>query len=131
VVFEDLAEPFDDPLGPEVEGWLDRVDWLRAHADDAALLSARLTLSPSVLLERWSEPGPEGWTSVGAAVARQDGPRWRHEVDDPAADLLAGCHGALPLGELVELLAIAHDRSTDALVAATLPAVASSCVTAC
>src|SRR4051812_805817 len=63
VVFEDLADPFDDPLGPEVEGWLDRVDWLRAHADDAAQMSARLTLSPSVLLERWSEPGPEGWTS--------------------------------------------------------------------
>lgn len=123
VVFEDLREPFDDPLGLEVEGWLDRVDWLRAHADDAALLSARLTLAPSVLLERWSEPGPEGWATVGAAVARQDGPRWRHEVDGPAADLLAGCHGALPLGELVELLAIAHDRPMDALVAATLPAV--------
>ena len=76
-----------------------------------------------MLLERWSAPGPEGWTAVGAAVARQDGPRWRHEVDGPAADLLAGCHGALPLGELVELLAIAHDRPTDALVAATLPAV--------
>ncbi len=123
IVFEDLAEPFDDPLGPEVEGWLDRVDWLRAHADDAALLSARLTLAPSVLLERWAEPGPDGWTSVGAAIARQDGPRWRHEVDGPAADLLAGCQGALPVGELVELLAIAHDRPTDALVAATLPAV--------
>ncbi len=123
VVFEDLAEPFDDPLGPEVEGWLDRVDWLRAHADDAALLSARLTLAPAVLLERWSEPSPEGWSAAGAAVARQDGPRWRHEVDGPAADLLAGCQGALALGELVELLAIAHDRPTDALVAATLPAV--------
>ena len=76
-----------------------------------------------MLLERWPAPGPEGWTAVGAAVARQDGPRWRHEVDGPAADLLAGCHGALPLGELVELLAFAHDRPTDALVAATLPAV--------
>ena len=74
-------------------------------------------------LERWSEPGDEGWATVGAAVARRDGPLWRHEVDGPAAALLAGCHGALALGELVELLAIAHDRSTDALVAATLPAV--------
>jgi methylase of polypeptide subunit release factors len=123
VVFEDVAEPFEDPLGPEAEGWLDRVDWLRAHAQDAALLGARLALAPSVLLERWSEVGPEGWTEVGASVVRQDGPRWRHEVDGPAAALLAGCQGALALGELVELLAVAHDRAIDGLVAATLPAV--------
>ena len=44
-------------------------------------------------------------------------------MDEPAAALLAGCQGALALGELVELLAIAHDRPVDALVAATLPAV--------
>ena len=44
-------------------------------------------------------------------------------MDAPAAALLAGCRGALPLGELVELLALAHDRPTDELVAATLPAV--------
>jgi hypothetical protein len=37
--------------------------------------------------------------------------------------LLAGCQGALALGELVELLAVAHDRPTDELVAAALPAV--------
>lgn len=123
MVFEDLATPFEDPLGPEVEGWLDRVDWLRVHADDTALLGARLALAPSVLLERWAEPGLEGWTEVGASVVRQDGPRWRHEVDGPAAALLAGCHGALALGELVELLAVAHDQAVDGLVAATLPAV--------
>ena len=70
-----------------------------------------------------AEPGVEGWTEVGAAVARLDGPRWRHEVDGPAAALLAGCQGRLALGELVELLAFAHDRTADELVAAALPAV--------
>lgn len=127
VVFEDLPGAVDDPLGPEVEGWLDRVDWLRAHAGDDALLDARLTVAPSVVLERWAdhraEPGAEGWAEAGAAVARTDGPRWRHEVDEPAAALLAGCSGALPLRDLVELLAFAHDRPADELVAATLPAV--------
>ncbi|HWM59867.1 MAG TPA: class I SAM-dependent methyltransferase [Pseudonocardia sp.] len=123
VVVEDLPGELDDPLGPEVEGWLDRVDWLRAHVRDTDLLGARLRVAPSVLLERYAEPGDEGWLEVGAAVARRDGPRWRHEVDSPAAALLAGCRGALPLRELVELLAMAHDRPTDQLVAATLPAV--------
>ena len=33
------------------------------------------------------------------------------------------CRGVLPLGELVALLALAHDRPVDALVAAALPAV--------
>ncbi|MEJ3658727.1 methyltransferase [Actinomycetes bacterium KLBMP 9759] len=126
VVFEDLTGAVDDPLGPEVEGWLDRVDWLRAHQNDDALLAARLAVAPSVVLERYAEPGTadgDGWAEVGAAVARLDGPRWRHEVDEPAAALLAGCRGDLAMGELVDLLAFAHDRPADELVAATLPAV--------
>jgi hypothetical protein len=123
VVVEDLLGDVADPLGPEVAGWLDRVDWLRAHAADDALLGARLAVADGVVLETWSEPGDEGWTTAGSAVARLDGPRWRHEVDAPAAALLAGCRGALPLDELLELLSFAHDRPVDALVAATLPAV--------
>ncbi|MGH3568030.1 MAG: DUF7059 domain-containing protein [Pseudonocardia sp.] len=126
VVVEDLPGELDDPLGPEVAGWLDRVDRLRAHARDDALLGARLALAPTAVLERYAVPGTdpgEGWTEVGATVARSDGPRWRHEVDDPAAALLAGCRGDLALGELVELLAIAHDRPIDQLIGAALPAV--------
>ncbi len=123
VVFEDLPGAVDDPLGPEVEGWLDRVSWLRAHPDDDALLGATLAVAPSVVLERYAEPGAQGWTEAGAAVARTDGPRWRHEVDDLAAALLAGCAGVLPLRELIELLAFAHGRPAGELVAATLPAV--------
>ena len=123
VVVEDLVGDLDDPLGPEVAGWLDRVDWLRAHATDTALLDARLRVADGVVLERYATVGDEGWADAGTAVARAEGPRWRHEVDEPAAALLAGCRGDLPLTELVELLALAHDRPVDALVTAALPAV--------
>lgn len=123
VVFEDIRGAFGDPLGPEVASWLDRVSWLSAHASDEALLNARLLLGDDVVLERTARPGEEGWTDVAAAVVRTTGPRWRHDVDEVAAALLAGCQGSLRLRDLIELLAVAHDRPVDALVAATLPAV--------
>ncbi|HXV94705.1 MAG TPA: methyltransferase [Pseudonocardia sp.] len=123
VVFEDLPGAMDDPLGPEVAGWLDRLDWLRAHRTDDALLGARLAVAGTVVLERYATAGEEGWAEAGAAVVRADGPRWRHEVDELAAALLAGCRGALPLRELLELLAFAHDRPVGELAAAALPAV--------
>lgn len=123
VVVEDLPDDLTDPLGPEVAGWLDRVDWLRAHATDDALLDARLRLTDGALLERYATAGDDGWVEEGTVVTRAEGPRWRHEVDEPAAALLAGCRGTLPLRDVVELLAFAHDRPVDALVAAALPAV--------
>ncbi|HEY2207537.1 MAG TPA: methyltransferase [Pseudonocardia sp.] len=123
VLCEDLRDAPAGPLGPETGGWLDRVAWLRAHGTDEALLAAALTVAPSVLLERSSVAGEDGWREVLATVRRTDGPGWRHELDEPAAALLAGCQGFLPLGELLALLAVAHGRDTDELVAATLPAV--------
>ncbi|WP_186814244.1 DUF7782 domain-containing protein, partial [Pseudonocardia asaccharolytica] len=124
VVVEDLPGELADPLGGEAAGWLDRVEWLRAHSSDEALLAARLALSPTAVLERYSTPGTEGgWADAGAALVRGDGPRWRHEVDEPAAALLAGCRGELPLSELIALVSLGHDRPHDAVVAAALPAV--------
>ncbi|WP_051580134.1 DUF7059 domain-containing protein [Pseudonocardia acaciae] len=123
VLCEDVRDALADPLGVETAGWLDRVDWLRRHGDDDGLLSARLAVAPSVRLEQHAEPGPDGWRPGLRVVRRVDGPGWRHEVDEPAAALLAGCQGMLPLGELLALLAVAHDRPTDELVAASLPAV--------
>jgi hypothetical protein len=106
----------------ETAGWLDRVDWLRRR-DDEGLLDARLTVAPSVVLENVSRAGEEGWESVLSTVRRVDGPGWRHQVDEVAAALLAGCQGALPLSELLALLSFSQDRPVDELVAASLPAV--------
>ena len=123
VVCEDLRQAFDDPLGPEAGGWLDRVAWLRAHGSPESLLGTRFAVPPTVLLEQVSEPTEEGWSAVVRRLHRTDGPGWQHEVDELAAALLAGCRGALPLGDLVALLAVAHDQPVDGLAAAALPVV--------
>ncbi|WP_093340137.1 DUF7059 domain-containing protein [Pseudonocardia ammonioxydans] len=135
VVVEDLPGELGEGLGREMTGWLDRIDWLRAHSRDDDLLGARLLLAPETVLESVSgvrpadpadpDPDPDdgGWAELSTTVRRWGGPGWEHPVDGPAAALLAGCRGELPLSELVALLSFAHDRPYDELVGATLPAV--------
>ncbi len=100
VVCEELAHPFDDPLGDEVPGHFARMAWLR----DADLDAARPLLGDDVALERVSVSGDEGWDEVAVRATRMSGPRWTHELDDAGARLLAGCRGELPTEDLVILL---------------------------
>ena len=114
----DLRHACDDPLGAETAAWLDRVSWLREHPGDGDLLAARFAVPPTVVLEQVSGPAEDGWSPLVRRLHRMDGPGWQQEVDELAAALLAGCRGALPLGDLVGLLAVAHDQPVDALAAA-------------
>jgi len=121
VVCEDLRQAYDDPLGAEAGGWLDRVDWLRDNG--SSLLDVRFQVPPTVLLESVDEPGDEGWRTSIRRLHRTDGPGWQHEVDELASRLLAGCQGALPLEDLIELLAASQGLSAEELTAAALPVV--------
>ncbi len=123
VACEDLRHAFDDPLGPEAGGWLDRVAWLRAHADPKRLLSTSFVVPPAVALEQVSRPGDDGWQEVVRRLHRTDGPGWQQETDELVTALLAGCRGHFPLADLLALLGAAHDLTADALVAAALPVV--------
>ncbi|MFC7344029.1 DUF7059 domain-containing protein [Saccharopolyspora griseoalba] len=123
VVCEDLRQAFDDPLGPESDAWLRRVDWLRAHGSDEELLAARLRTADSTVLEQVSSPGEEGWETFVHRLHRTDGPGWQHEVDELAKSLLAGCRGALPTGELLELLAMGYGEDVEELTANAIPMV--------
>ena len=122
VVCEDLRQSHDDPLGPEIEAWLDRTAFLARHPGEA-LLDTRPRVPETVALERGLVPTDEGWSEVAATLVRLDGPQWRHDVDELGAALLAGCRGYLPLRDLLELLALAHGRDADELAEATLPVV--------
>jgi methylase of polypeptide subunit release factors len=129
VVCEDMRQAHGDPLGPEVEAWLDRVAWLRGHD----LLDEALVVPATTALERGYTPaGPEdvaqdgvdgGWRRIGGTLVRLDGPQWRHDLDELGEALLAGCRGHLPLRDLCELLALAHGRDPEELTAAALPVV--------
>ncbi|MGW9479104.1 DUF7782 domain-containing protein [Saccharomonospora azurea] len=122
VVCEDLRHAFDDPLGEEAAAWLDRVDWLRDHAHD--LLDIAYRVPDTVALERIDAPGDEGWSTVVRRLHRSDGPGWQHELDELTAALLAGCRGALPMTDLLELLAAAHGEDPEMLRTAARPLVA-------
>ncbi|MGU3433354.1 methyltransferase [Actinomycetes bacterium M1A6_2h] len=117
VVAEDLTHGFDDPLGSEAPAWFDRLDWIRDHD----VLESTFALDPATALEEVSLPSDElgGWSRVVTRVHRGNGPRWSHEIDELGAALLAGLrHDGLPAGELVHLLAAAHDVDPDDLGAA-------------
>lgn len=120
VLCEDMRQSYDDPLGTEAAGWLDRVSWLRSGVD---LLNTSFAVPDSVVLEQTCTQSEQGWLPLVRTLRRTDGPGWQHEVDELAAALLAGCRGHLPLSDLIELLALAHDEPTDALVETALPIV--------
>ena len=121
VVCEDLRQAFDDPLGPESDAWLRRVDWLREHGSAEGLLSARLMTASSTVLEEFASRGDEGWERFLHRLHRTDGPGWQHEIDELGVRLLAGCHGAMPLRDLVELLAIGSGEDPEQLAEAAVP----------
>ncbi|WP_019815517.1 DUF7782 domain-containing protein, partial [Saccharomonospora saliphila] len=121
VVCEDLRQAYDDPLGAEAAAWLDRADQLRAH--DSDLLDTVFRVPDSVVLERVDTPGDEGWETAVRRVHRVDGPGWQHELDELTATLLAGCRGALPLTDLLDLLSAAHGEDPDTLRTAAVPVV--------
>ncbi|ULE35436.1 DUF7782 domain-containing protein [Mycobacterium sp. IDR2000157661] len=120
-VLEDIVGADEALTGPEVEAFFARREFLHA-TDDSELLAARLSTAP-VFLEEHYLPGGDGWQSVGATVRRPGGPGAVVGVDEVGRALFAGCRGEVPLGTLIELLAVVHGVDTDALATAALPMV--------
>nr|VDG63475.1 protoporphyrinogen oxidase [Streptococcus thermophilus] len=108
VTFETLDQHFTDPLGPEVEEYFIRMDWLRtATADD--ILDSRFTVRPGVALEDVAVADTE--TGMGFApqvkrLTRTDGPRFSHDIDDAVAAIVSGLNpDGLPLRDIVSIFA--------------------------
>lgn len=117
VTTETLSQPFTDPLGPEVEEYFVRMEWLR-EASISDVLDARYALRPGVALENVSLADTEtgmGFAPEVTRVTRTDGPRFTHDVDDAVAAILAGLNpDGLPLRDIVSLWAASHGLDDNA-----------------
>ncbi|WP_211240923.1 DUF7782 domain-containing protein [Hamadaea tsunoensis] len=114
VVCEDLRQTIAGPLGPEVEQWYARQDWLAAH-DLEHLLGTRFRLADGVILRQEAVLGPDGWAVERQILEQQHGLRWAEEIDPLIVSLVGGCDGTVPLRELVALLATAHEAPAELL----------------
>ncbi|MFB7666847.1 methyltransferase [Kitasatospora sp. NPDC056138] len=100
---EEWPHPVEQPLGPHIESWFERQDFLRTH-DDAALLAARYVLADEVVQEQVGPPGAEDPEHV--ILRHNRGMRRATKVDTVGAGFVGVCDGTLTAGEIVD--AIAH-----------------------
>lgn len=105
VAVEEIPHPVDQPLGPHIAGWLDRVEWLRDRTDDA-LLDVAFVPAPDVRLDTVAAPGADGWRPVASALRLDSGWRWSLPCDDVTAAIVSGCNGSSPLRALVAVLGV-------------------------
>jgi methylase of polypeptide subunit release factors len=102
VLVEEWPHPVEQPLGPEIERWFARQDFLRDH-DDAALLAACYRLADEVVQEQIGVPGAEDPEHV---ILRQNrGMRRATKVDTVGAGFAGACDGSLPAGSILDAIA--------------------------
>ncbi|WP_370147504.1 methyltransferase [Streptacidiphilus sp. EB129] len=99
---EEWPHPVEQPLGPQIELWFARQDFLRDH-DDAALLAARYRLADEVVQEQVGSPGADDPEHV---ILRQNrGMRRATKVDTVGAGFAGVCDGTLTAGEILDAIA--------------------------
>jgi hypothetical protein len=104
VRIEDVPQPIEEPAGPHVAAWFDRLDAVRG----VDLATVRFDRAPGLQLEQTAEPGPDGWAVATQRLRQPAGMRWSAPVDPAVAALVAGCDGTRPLGELAVVLELAY-----------------------
>ncbi len=116
---EEARQALDQPIGPHVQGWFERQDWLR----DADLLNARLVTAPELRLQQSASRGEDGWEVGTQIFALDGGMRWAQEVEPLTVALVGGCDGHARLGDQLAVLAAAYEADPTALAVAALPLV--------
>ncbi|MFF3564079.1 methyltransferase [Streptomyces sp. NPDC002574] len=120
VVAEEWPHPVEQPLGPYIDTWFRRQDFLRDH-DDAALLDARFRLADEVVQEQVGMPGAEDPEHV--VLRSQRGMRRATRVDTVGAGFAGVCDGTLSAGRILDAIAqllgedpvVLRDRTPEAI----------------
>jgi methylase of polypeptide subunit release factors len=123
VRIEELRQPVAAPFAVLIDEWFERQDWLRTQSFDG-LLDARLRLAGDVRLRQEASREDGEWQVDRQLLALDGGARWVEEVDPLTLALVGGCDGNTPLGELLALLAAAHEIDARELAAEAVPIVA-------
>jgi len=117
---EELRQPVDQPLGPHIEAWFDRQEWLRAQD----LLAQRLSAAQGLQLHQEATKGPDSWQVDRQLLALPDGLRWVEQIDPLVLALVSGCDGGLALRDQIVVLAAAHDVDEATMAGVAVPIVA-------
>jgi len=120
IVCEDVPQPYQPPIGPAVDGWLQRSAWL-AGAD---LFDARLVAAPDLVLTSKSLlAGEDGWQPRLSQLSQSGGMRWELEVDQAVSAFVAACTGTVPVGVLLDVIAQMLELPSADVRVALLPVV--------
>jgi methylase of polypeptide subunit release factors len=116
---EDWPHPVEQPLGPAVATYFDRITGVRAVIRDDDLLTARLRVADDVVQEQIGPPGAEHPARV--VLRQQRGLRRAVEVGTAEAALVGASDGSLPVGALVDAVAAVLEVDSRALRTDLLP----------
>ena len=120
LVCEDVPQPLGQPVGPFLQPWHRRMQWLQ-DVDDAALLDACLVTVDDVVIDTAQVRTAAGWDQASPRLRQSHGMRWELEADEAIVALVRGCDGTTPLGRTIAVLAAALDVTAADVAAAALP----------
>lgn len=117
IAVEPVTHQVDLPLGPAIDGWLDRIAWLRGRTDDE-LLTHCFHAAPDARLDTASYPSVAGWQPAAARLGLDSGFRWSLPCDEQTASIVAACDGSRPLAAIVSVLSVTTAAADDVLTPA-------------
>jgi methylase of polypeptide subunit release factors len=118
---EDARQPLPSALGPSIEAWFARQEWLRATPD---ILDTAYQRSSSLTLTQTAAFGVDDWEVSRQVLTLGEGAGWSEEVEPIALALVSGADGTVTMRDQLAVLASAFDTPVPVLEMMARPLVA-------